>query len=130
MTAIGPDSLGQDIIGITVHGNGSPITTGEKDMCMIPYACRIVAWCVLTTNEGSMITFGIDSTQIAAFPSVQDIIGEGVPPSTELAAITDLMAPDGWSQTELGANDVLIFNVDAADGITTRASLYLKLQKI
>jgi hypothetical protein len=116
-----------NVIGITVDGGGSAITTGVKGYAFAPYDCTISSWVILADQSGS-ITFDVWKDQLGNHPpTVADTITAAAKPAISGATFANSATLTGWNAT-VGANDVIGFNVDSAATIT-RAHLFLMVTR-
>jgi hypothetical protein len=117
------------VIGITIDGGGSAITTGVKGYITVPYACTIKEW-YLTGDTSGAIKIDVWVEDFATgLPDNSDSITNANEPeitaSGTKASDTDLA---NWTTLAIAANDIIGFNVDSCTSIT-KATLVLKVLK-
>lgn len=120
------------VIGITIDGGGSAITTGVKGYILVPYACTINSVTLLADQSGSSVVdiWKCTYTQFDAgstHPVAGDKITASAPPTISSATKAQDTTLTGWT-TSISANDVLAFNVNS-DTTITRVTLVLKVTK-
>lgn len=128
---VGPPPLSQnvitDVLGITVDGGGSAITTGVKGYFLVPYNCTIIGNRVLADQSGSIV-FDVWKDILTNYPpTVADTITAAAKPtlSTQDHSSDDTLT--GWTKS-IKAGDVLGYNVDSATTVT-RVTLELIVVK-
>jgi len=123
----GVNGSSDGVIGITIDGAGTAITTGLKGYLVIPFNCTIQSWYVVADQSGSVV---VDVWRASGFTiptsSAQSIAGSEKPTLSSQQINTDLSLST-WS-TSLSNGDVLAFNVDSASTIT-RATIEIKILK-
>lgn len=125
--ATGPAGVSTDVIGITIDGGGSTITTGTKGFISIPYACTINSVTLLADQTGSVVVDIWKDTYANYPPTVADTITASAKPTLSSASKSTDSTLTGWT-TSVNAGDVIGFNVDSAATIT-RLALTLKVTK-
>ena len=124
-TAATSGGLTKDVIGVTVDGGGSAITTGSKGYKVIQEACTITGWTVLGKEAGSVV-IDIKKCTYAGFPATSSIAGTEKPTMSSVQKNQDL-ALSTWT-TSLSEGDILEFIVDSASTIT-RVHLFIHITK-
>ena len=115
------------ILGITIDGAGSAVTTGTKGYLYVPYACTITVAELVADVSGSIV---IDVWKDAAanFPPTDVVsITASAPPTLSSAQRSSDSTLTGWT-VSLAAGDYLGFNVDSASTVT-RVTLALKVTR-
>jgi hypothetical protein len=115
------------VVGITIDGGGSVISTGIKGYLEVPYTCGINHVTMLADTTGSAVV-DIWKDTYANFPptSVDSITASSVPTITSDRKSQNTTLT-GWT-TAITAGDVLGFRVDSA-AVITRLHLSLKVTK-
>lgn len=120
------DEIG--VIGITIDGGGSAITTGVKGYVNCPYAGTIASATLVSDQTGSIV---IDVWKLAfstsALPTVTNTITASALPTLSSAKGAQDTTLTGWT-TSVSAGDTFGFNVNSAATLT-RATLTLKIKK-
>lgn len=105
------------VIGFTIDGGGSVITTGLKGFVPVPDTCRIKAWRVVADQVGS-IAIDVWKDSFANFPPTDaDSIAAASLPTLSNAQKAEDIILTGWSK-DLVEGDWLAFNVDSASTVT------------
>lgn len=118
---------GGGVLGITIDGAGSAITTGTKGYLFVPYACTITAAEIVADQSGSIV-IDVWKDTYANFPPVDaDSITASAPPTLSSAQKSTDATLSGWTAT-LAEGDYLAFNVDSAATVT-RVTLALKVTR-
>jgi hypothetical protein len=111
-------------IGLTLDGNGTVITTGQKGYTQLSYACTINSWTLLADQAGSIVV-DIWKNSYANYPPTDaDSITGSAPPTLSSANKATSSTLTGWT-TAIDAGDILGFNVDSATAVT-RVRLIVK----
>jgi hypothetical protein len=122
-----------DVIGITIDGGGSAITTGIKGDVYVPYNCTITDWTILADQTGSIeIDVWVD-TYANYPPTVADSIMGDTGSSPRIVGAAKAQSADfGDSPVSdiatIAAGSTVRFNVNSASTIT-RATLTLTVVK-
>ena len=117
--------LTKDVIGVTVDGGGSAISTGSKGYKVIQEACTITGWTILGKEAGSCVV-DIKKCNYAGFPSTASIAGSEKPTLSSAQKNQDLTLST-WT-TSLSEGDILEFTVDSASTVT-RINLFINITK-
>jgi hypothetical protein len=106
------------IIGFTIDGDGSVLTTGAKKAYVtVPFAGTIVAWTLLADQAGDVVV-DVWKDVLANFPpTVADTITAAAKPTLSAASSGTSSTLTGWT-TAVAAGDVLEVNVDSVATIT------------
>ena len=105
------------ILGVTIDGAGSAITTGSAGFLRIPYDCTISAVDVVADQSGSIVV-DVWKDSYANFPPTDaDSITASAPPTLSASQKSTDATLTGWT-TSLTKGDYLAFNVDSASTIT------------
>jgi hypothetical protein len=105
------------IVGITIDGGGSVITTGVKGYLTVPVACTITGAKLLADQSGSIVV-DVWKDTYANYPPVDaDSITASAPPTLSTAIKSNDTTLTGWT-TSITAGDVLGFNVDSVTTVT------------
>ena len=123
----GVNGSSDGVIGITIDGAGTAITTGIKGYLVIPFNCTIQSWYVVGNTTGSCV---VDVWRASGYTiptsSAQSIAGSEKPTLSSQQINTDLSLST-WT-TSLSTGNVLAFTVDSASTLT-RATIQLKILK-
>ena len=115
------------VLGLTIDGAGTAITTGIKGYLVVPFNCSIDSWYIVGNTTGSTV---IDVWRASGYTiptsAAQSIAGSEKPTLSSQQINTDLSLST-WT-TSLSTGDVLAFNVDSSSTIT-RATLEIKILK-
>lgn len=129
-TELGAQAWSDDIgvLGITIDGGGSAITTGVKGYLKVPFACEVMEWTLIADQAGSISIDVWADTQANFPPTVADSLpGALYIPTLNSAQIGGDVTSE-WNSTGIAAGNVLAFNAD--DIVTvTRVTLVLKVRK-
>ena len=112
------------VVGITIDGGGSTITTGTKGYVVVPFSCTIQNWSVVADQPGSIT---IDVWKHSSVPTALNTITGSAKPLLSSAQLAVAQPVTGWS-TAVNANDVVAFNVDSASTVT-RATLTIACRR-
>lgn len=115
------------VIGITIDGGGSAITTGVKGYVEVPYACTITGWTLVADQSGSIVIDVWKDTYANAPPTVADTIAGSEKPTLASVQKNQDLTLSTWTTT-VTAGDIIGFNVDSASTVT-RVTLTLKVTK-
>ena len=115
------------VLGLTIDGAGTAITTGIKGYLVVPFNCSIDSWYIVGNTTGSTV---IDVWRASGYTiptsAAQSIAGSEKPTLSSQQINKDLSLST-WT-TSLSTGDVLGFNVDSSSTIT-RATLEIKILK-
>ena len=105
-------------ISLSLNGNGSPITTGEKTVVRIPYNCTVTGWdMVVDVSTSTVVDIWVDS--YANFPPDNtDSITNGNEPTITTAIKAQSSDLSGWSTTSLYEGNYIKFNIDSNNNAT------------
>lgn len=117
--------LTKDVIGVTVDGGGSVVSTGSKGYKVIQEACTITGWTILGKEAGSVV-IDIKKSTYAGFPTTSSIAGTEKPTLSSSQKNQDL-ALSTWT-TSLAEGDILEFIIDSASALT-RFNLFIHITK-
>ena len=116
------------VLGLTIDGAGTAITTGIKGYLVVPFNCSIDSWYIVGNTTGSTV---IDVWRASGYTiptsAAQSIAGSEKPTLSSQQINKDLSLST-WT-TSLSTGDVLGFNVDSSSTIT-RATLEIKILKL
>jgi hypothetical protein len=115
------------ILGVTIDGAGSAITTGIKGYLYVPYACAITVAELVADVSGSIVIDVWKDTAANFPPTDADSIAASAPPTLSSAQRSSDSTLTGWT-VSLAAGDYLGFNVDSASTVT-RVTLALKVTR-
>lgn len=113
------------IIGVTIDGGASVITTGSKGYISIPFPATINSVTLLADQAGSIV-IDIKKSTYTAFPTTSSIVASAAPTLSSAQKSQDTTLT-GWT-TAVAANDVFEFSVTSATTVT-RVNLTLKVTK-
>ena len=116
-----------DVIGITVDGGGSAVSTGVKGYFSVPYDCTIIANRVLADQSGSIVFDVWKDVWTNYPPTVADTITAAAKPTLSAQTNSEDTTLTGWTKS-IKAGDVLGYNVDSATTVT-RVTLELIVLK-
>ena len=118
-------------ITMIIDGNGSIITTGTKGFLLIPFACTILEWTILSTDtpvtNGSIVIDIWKDSYVFHPPLVNDSITASAKP-TIVNYRSNQGNPTGWN-VNIATNDILGFNVDSITALK-QVTLTLKIQMV
>jgi hypothetical protein len=123
------------IIGITIDGGSSVISTGVKGYVQIPYGATIVGWSIMADQSGS-ISIDIDKHSSSAPPSAPTIPNTTTDKISASAPISLSSAQSGavaaagvstWT-TAVAQWDVIGFNVTSAATLT-RVTILIEMTR-
>ena len=115
------------MIGLTVDGGGSVLTTGSKGFVYVPYNCSISSWVVVADQAGSVVV-DVKRSSYSGFPTTASIVGGSGNKPTLSSVQINSAALTSWTSTLIQAGDVIEFNVDSAVTVT-RVNLFLRVTK-
>lgn len=110
-----PNNLGS--FGVTIDGEGSPITSGIKGYITIPYNCTIASWTILADVVGSIVIDIWKDTYANYPPTVEDSIAGTEKPFLNTAIKNQDVSLSSWNTSVL-AGDIIGFNVESANTVT------------
>jgi len=116
------------VLGITIDGAGSVITTGLKGYLVVPYDATIESWSVVADTTGSIVLDVWKSSSYTIPGSAADSIAGTEKPTLSSQQINTDLSLTTWT-TSLLVGDVIGFNVDSASTIT-RATIEIKVKKL
>jgi hypothetical protein len=105
------------VIGITIDGGGSAITTGIKGYIWVPYAGTITKATLLADQSGSVVVDVWKDSYANYPPTVADTITASAKPTLSSAIKSQDTTLTGWT-TSFSAGSTFAFNVDSASTIT------------
>lgn len=103
-----------DVVFVVDNGD-SDITSGQTDFVRIPYSGKLLDWCILADQTGSVVVdvwLGRDK----AIPSVANTICSGPKPTLSNNNFSE-MTTLPWSITSFDQDDVLGFQVVSVSGL-------------
>lgn len=115
------------VVGITIDGGGSAITTGTKGFITVPYPCTITQVTMLADQSGSAVVDIWKDTYANYPPTVADTITAAAKPTISTAIKSQDSTLTGWTAS-VAAGDVIGFNVDSAS-VITRLTLVLRVSR-
>ena len=127
MPADRQEDIAVAVIGITIDGAGSAISTGIKGYIEVAYACVIQQVTMLGDQSGSAVVDIWKDTYANYPPVVGDSITAAALPTISGAIKSQDATLTGWT-VAVAAGDILGFNVVSAATIT-RLHLFLKVIK-
>lgn len=105
------------VLGITLDGDGSAISTGQKGYIRVPWNCTIDKVTVVANQSGSIV-IDVWKDTWANFPPVDaDSITASAPPTLSSAQKSEDSTLTGWTKS-VDAGDVIGFNVDSVTSVT------------
>jgi hypothetical protein len=114
-------------IVFVIDAGASVITTGVKGDLVIPFACTITEWTLLSDVSGSIVV-DIWRDTYANYPAtVADTITGSAKPTITSATKNTSTTLTGWT-TSIVAGSVLRFNVDSVTSCK-RVTLMIKVTK-
>ena len=123
----GGGSTDEEIIGIRVDNGASAISTGVKGYRIVPYACTVTEWTVLSNDAGA-IQWDINWVTYANFPNgLTSVAGSDLPniPATNKKNQDTTV---GWTKTTFAAGDIIEFEIDSVTTLTN-CTLFLKIER-
>jgi hypothetical protein len=105
------------VIGFTIDGGGSAITTGLKGWVPVPENATITAARIVADQAGDCVVDIWKDTYANFPPTVADTITASARPTLSSAQKAEDATLTGWT-TSLSAGDWLAFNVDSAATVT------------
>jgi hypothetical protein len=105
------------VVGVTVDGAGSVITTGVKGYLRMPVDATITQAVMLADQTGSAVIDVWRSPFPSYPPTSANAITASTPPTLSTAASSMDVVLAGWSTT-ITADDVLAFSVTSATTVT------------
>lgn len=114
------------MVGITIDGGGSVLTTGVKGYKSIPVSGTITRARLLADQTGSIVIDVWKDTFANYPPTNADSITAAAPPTISASNKSDDTTLTGWT-TSVTAGDVLGFNIDSVATIT-RITLEIEIQ--
>jgi hypothetical protein len=116
------------VVGITIDGGGSTITTGVKGYVECPYAGTIVSATLVIDQSGAIVIDVWKDTYANFPPTDADSITAAAPPTIAASGVKSQDTTlTGWT-TSVTAGDMFGFNVDSVTA-ATRATLTLKINR-
>ena len=116
------------VVGITIDGGGSAITTGVKGYVECPFAGTIVSATIVADTAGAIV-IDVWKDTFANFPPVDgDSITSATPPTITASNTNSQDTTLSSWITSVAAGDIFGFNVDSCTSIT-RATLTLKINR-
>lgn len=115
------------VIGITIDGGGSAITTGVKGYIEAPFSGTITGWTITADQSGSCVVDVWKDTYANYPPTVADTIAGSEKPTLSSAIKNQDLSLSSWT-TSVTKGDVLGFNVDSAATVT-RVTVSLRITK-
>lgn len=127
-TALSTSNANVGVVGLTIDGGGSAITTGVRGYIRVPYGGTWTEVSIVGDQTGSIV---IDVWKLAfstsALPTVANTItASDIPTISAAKGVVDSTLT-GWT-TSFSAGDVIAFNVNSCTSIT-RATIVLKSKK-
>ena len=113
------------VVGVSVDGGGTAITTGTKGYVEVPYAGTITEWKIIADVSGSAV-FDIWKSN-AAIPTNANSITASAKPTLTTAQRATSTTLTGWT-TGVAVNDVFGFEVESASTVT-KAVLIVVIQQ-
>jgi len=114
LVAMAEAKIKHSVLGITIDGGGSTITTGIKGSLEIPYDCTITSATLAADASGSIVIDVWKDTYANYPPTVADTITAAAKPTITTATKSTDATLTGWTTT-LAKGDILRFNVDSVD---------------
>jgi len=125
------DNLKVAVVGLTIDGGGSAITTGFKGAIYVPFAGTIAEWTILSTDGNPPTTGSIEVDILkgtyANYPTMSSIVGTGTKPNIANNN-KGQGTPVGWSTTTVNAGDCIGFQVTSVSSLK-RVTIVLKVVK-
>ena len=126
LAAAGFIKLATGSFGIGIDGGVTAISTGSKGFIVVPYACTIKAWTILSNAAGSIVV-DVKKSNYSDFPTTASIAASAKPTLATAQKNTDTTLT-GWT-TSVSAGDIIEFVVDSATTVT-RVNLIITVQKV
>jgi hypothetical protein len=115
------------VIGITIDGGTSAITTGDKGYIIVPYEGKIKSWNIQANTTGSAV-IDVWKTSYPTIPSVSESITGSDKPTLSSAQLNRNLDITAWTDLTVKAEDIVGFNLDSVDGIITSLTLTLQVE--
>lgn len=112
------------LIGVTIDGGGSVLTTGAKGYLRVLRAGTLIGWTLMADRAGS-VQFDIFKSTFAGYPPAASIVA-AAPPLLSAADHGESSTLTGWT-ISVAAGDVLGFSITSVATIQ-RVTLQLDLQ--
>jgi len=113
----GGSSTGVYALVYVIDGGDQPITTGVKGDLVIPFACTVTEWVLVSDQTGSIVVDVWNDSLSAYPPTVADSITGSSKPTLSGAVKNNNSGLSGWTPT-IGSGSTLRFNVDSASTVT------------
>jgi hypothetical protein len=114
------------VIGMTIDGGGTAITTGTKGYITVPYKAKIVEWSLLANTAGSAVV-DVWKTTYPNIPVSGNSITGTDKPTLSSAQLNRNLQITNWSDVTINQDDVLGFSLDSVDGVLTSLTLLLQV---
>lgn len=112
------------VIGITVDGAGTAVTTGAKGFRSFPVAGTITGARLIADVAGNVV-FDVKKSTYAAFPTQSSIVASA-PPTLSAVQKNEDTTLTGWT-TAITAGDILGFEITGTPATITRVTLELTI---
>lgn len=112
------------VIGITVDGAGTLLTTGAKGFRSFPVAGTIIGVRLIANAAGDLV-FDVKKSTYAAFPTQASIVASA-PPTLSAVQKSEDVTLTGWT-TAVAAGDIFGFEITGTPLTITRATLELTI---
>jgi hypothetical protein len=110
-----PANTKHRVVGLTVDGGGSAISTGVKGYYRVPFAGAIVGYSLISDLSGSTV---VDIWKAAgAVPTVSNTITASALPTLSSSQFLNSTTLTGWTTT-VAVGDVIGFNINSASTMT------------
>ena len=115
-------------INFTIDGGGSAIETGTKGAIVVPVACTVLSWTMLS-DTSCTATMDVNRSTYANYDTTVSIVGASSVPTISAAVKGQDTAITDWTSDDIVAGDVLEFDVDSNDN-ATRLTLALTCKRV
>lgn len=123
---VSAESLKSDNLYFIINDNGA-MGTGIKGSIMVPYDCEILSVTLLADQSGSIVVDIWKDSYNNYPPTDEDSITASATPTISSDVSSQDNTLTGWT-VALSSGDVLSFNVDSVDSITT-CSVILNIKR-
>lgn len=117
-TSTGGTTSSTRSFGITLNGGGSVLPTGVAGSSIIPYACTITDWTIISIdNTSGSIVVDVWKKAYASYPpTVADTIAGSEKPTISAAVKGQDLSLSTWT-TAVTAGDIIFYNIDSVTSL-------------
>ena len=110
-----PANLKYRVVGLTIDGGGTVLTTGQKGYYRVPFSGTITGYSLVSDISGSTVIDVWKSNN--AVPTVANTITASALPTLSSSQYLNSTTLTGWT-TSVAAGDVFGFNINSASTLT------------